>query len=180
MQQDALSSIPAPQLMAFSISELLPSQTPASCWPRFLCCKVPVWCPASAVCVLSPPCAQLLMLRQSSLAELRAPSTQRCIAPPVGQVWFPFQQQKLCSECWEVLGQHSTVSSRVWQRWNGNGKSSLMAFVQRGSAVTLGDPWDELRLGLEDVFEALQTPSALLRVVSSLWRSSPTSAAGTW
>lgn len=58
-QQGAVSTIPAPQLMAFSISELLPSQTPASRWPRFLCRKVPVWCPASALCVLSPLCAEL-------------------------------------------------------------------------------------------------------------------------
>lgn len=48
-----------------------------------------------------------------------------------------------------------------------------MAFMQR-SAVTLRDPQDDNKVGLEDVFKALQTPSlssVLLRVVSSLWRS---------
>lgn len=48
-----------------------------------------------------------------------------------------------------------------------------MAFMQR-SAVTLHDPQDDNKVGLEDVFKALQTPSlssVLLRVVSSLWRS---------
>lgn len=48
-----------------------------------------------------------------------------------------------------------------------------VAFMQR-SAVTLHDPQDDNKVGLEDVFKALQTPSlssVLLRVVSSLWRS---------
>lgn len=48
-----------------------------------------------------------------------------------------------------------------------------VAFMQR-SAVTLRDPQDDNKVGLEDVFKALQTPSlssVLLRVASSLWRS---------
>lgn len=48
-----------------------------------------------------------------------------------------------------------------------------VAFMQR-SAVTLCDRQDDNKVGLEDVFKALQTPSlssVLLRVVSSLRRS---------
>ena len=80
---------------------------------------------SSISCVCSQPSvcgtAELLALRQSSLGELRAPATQRCIVPPAatrgaGLVSFPArwaQQQNLCSECWEGLGQLGMVSSSV-------------------------------------------------------------------